>query len=425
MDFLRMIYILLFFANLILIVYKKKNISFSVIYFLSSVIYYYNAFVGKIYIGKINRIGTSDYAIAEGTYVILIINLIISLFVILSERERYRIRAKCTLTGEKIVMKMFIVFVMLLAVYMSVSYNVFNRVDYNKSELAYNTGRLGTYFKYLASFVFVYVFVQRNIKFGLIWKFMALFPIISTFFFGNRSYIVIALLAVLFDYIFIKCQESSKGLYGYIRENKKVILITVILFAVTLVLKGVTNALFRGDYASVWERLGNIEYYVQVFKVSEPNTIMKNLDTIVVNDYRVKPSSYIALWAYAIPFVTGRIEKMMGVKSFTRVYQRALYGNDTNNASTYLGEGFANGGYFALTLVIIFYMFLLYLLFRAYRNCRTNITKAGFLLMGIDAAFYIQRNSMAFEFSRLRDYIYIMLILLVVLNLMRSRYSSR
>lgn len=422
---LKWIYIILFLVVLFCALIKKKNLSFVLVYFLSSVLFYYNAFVGDVFVGKLNQIGVDSYPINYGTYIILIVNLVIIFLFIIIDSEKNDYRFKTTQSSEITVMNVFLVAVFALSLYMCIHYGVFFRASYNKSQLAEDTGSIGTYYKYLASFAFVYVFTKDGTKLSIPWRIIGSIPIFTTFLFGNRSFLVISLVAVLFDKVYLECNKFKYGLVRFLSKHKKIVIAAGILLFATLVVKGVTSALFTGNFDLVKQRLSNVDYYKQVFYVSEPNTIMTNLNTIVSNNYQVEKSTYAALWAYLFPLITGQIEKMMGVESFTKVYQRVLYVTNTNRASTHLGEAYANGGYIIVPLVIILYLILILVISKGYRRCTSDIGKTTFLLMGIDAAFYIQRNSMAYEFSRLRDYIYIAVILIIAIGLLNREHKIR
>lgn len=417
---MQIVYLLFVVVLIMILITQKRNISLIVVYFLSSIIYYFNAFQGEIFVGKLNHIGVSSYAVNSGFYIVLLINLTLILGFVLIGRENTNYCAKHQQVAESTAMKIVFCGVLALAIYMCFKHNVFSRTIYSKSTLAESTGGLAAYYKYFSSFVFVYIFSKEETEYGFGWKIIATIPLLTTFLFGNRSYLIISLIAIMFNYVYKVCLNDKLSFGEFLIKHKKFLIVATVLFFVTLIVKGITGALFIGDYDIVIERLTNIEYYKQVFYVSEPNTISQNLNSIVDSNYSVPKSSYMALWAYFIPLVTGSIEKALGVTNFTKEYQLSLYGDDTNNASTYLGEAYANGGYLFVILVVFFYLLLITLLFKLYKNCKSNITKTTVLIMGIDASFYIHRNSIAFEFSRLRAYIYIAILIYLIIGILNS-----
>ena len=422
---LRTIYICLVISELVFALIKKKNMSFIVVYLLSSILFYFNAVSGDIYIGKLNQIGVGYYPIYYGTYIILITNLVITWIFLIIEPEKEDYRLKITGSSEEFCMKIFVAGVCLLSAFMCIKYGVFGRSSYDKHELADATGSMGAYYKYLASFTFVYVFSFDDRKISWFWKITGTLPILSTFLFGNRSYLVISFVAVLFNLIYKECMTHKGGLASYLARHRIIVIGASFLLFVTLVIKGVTNALFNGNIDLAVSRLTSLDYYKQVFYVSEPNTICNNLNLIVSSEYQIYPSTYIALWTYLFPFVTKSMEQFFGVENFVKVYQRVLYVTKTNNAGSYLGEAYSNGGYFIVPIVVTFYLIFLLLILFAYKKCRSHITKAAMLLVGIDASFYIQRNSISYAMSRFRDYIYIMIILLCLNFILSHEHKIR
>ena len=424
MVLLRILYIVLFFVGLF-VALSKKNFSFILVYFASSVLFYYNAFEGDVFVGKLNQFSLTYYPISSVSYCILIINLIITVFYMFFESDKDNYVFKESQKGERIVIHYFLIAVLLLSVYMCIKYRVFTRVTYNKHQLAEESGALATYYKYLASFAFVVTFTQDDDCDRPIWKIIGAFPICSTFLFGNRSYIIISFVAVFFDRVYRRCIKENINIRSFIKKHKRIVVLAFLMIVVTLVVKGITYALFTRNYSLVIERLTNLDYYRQVFYVSEPNTIMTNLNTIVINKYQVERSSYRTLWAYFFPFITDYIEDLMGAVSFSKIYQRELYITTTNRAATYLGEAYANGGLIMVPIIVILYLFIIVVLFKGYKKCSSNIGKALFLLMGIDGAFYIQRNCMTFQFSRFRDYIYIFVILGIAIAVIRRDHKLK
>ena len=422
---LRIIYIISVVLVLFFALIKKKNLSFVFIYFLSSLLYYFNAFEGEIFVGKIYLTGLDSYPIYYGTYIVLLINMVMIFLIFRLEPEADDYVLKVTQPAEQTVMKVFIVAVFLLAMFMCIKYGVFTRTSYKKSELMEESGKMVVYYKYLSAFSIVYVFTVDDRKVPLKWIILGSVPIFTTFLFGNRSFLVIALVAILFDKMYHHCSKFDYSLGFYLLKHKLLVAAVSVLLVFTLIIKGVTGALFVKNFDLVFERLSNIEYYKQVFFVSEPNTIMTNLNTIVSSNFQLEHSTYSALWAYFFPLVTSSMEKMFLVENFTKFYQKVLYITQTNRASTVLGEAYANGGYVVVGMMVILYLFLLMLIFRGYRYCTSNISKTTLLLMGMDAAFYVQRNSMTFEFSRLRDYIYIAILIFIAIGLVNHEYKVR
>jgi len=396
---------------------KKKNISLIVLYFFSTLVYYYNAYVGVIFHGKINGTVTTSYEISQGTYIVLFINFFIIIISLLLERENVDLKQKKMLKGELYVIRWMIIITFILGLYLSYKYHIFSlQTQFNKTELMKESGRVEAYFKYIASFVFVYIFTQTSYNYKKLYKILAVVSLVLTFLFGHRSYIVISILAIVFDKIYNECLKYS-SFKKYIIKNKKIIIMMGLFFALVLIIKGVSGALFNGDWNLFYSRLTNLNYYSQVFKVSEPNTIIKNLDTIVINDFKIPYSSYLIILTYIVP----GISNLFHIENFTYVYQRELYASGvTNQASTYLGEAYANGGYIMVFVIVLIQIIVLAMLFRGYLKSKNNVSKTFFLISGIDIAFYSHRNSLSFEATRIRAYLYIALTIYLMICFIRS-----
>lgn len=419
MNLIYTVCVIIAFGSMV-IMRKKPTLLF--VYLLSSILYYINAFFGEIYVGSLSGFSIISYDITDSTYIALLINIVLVVFAICNEDNGIPYIAKVPIVKEEKVMKLFMFAVFILSIYMCLKYNVFIRIEYNKTELAEQTGGMGTYYKYLSSFAFVYIHSCSNMLYSKKWKVIGTFPILSTFMFGNRSFLIVSILALVLYHVIKSCSYYGLSAMDYARKYKKVVFSLLVLIAVTFIVKGVTGALFIGDKNLVASRLTDREFYERIIHFSEPNTIMRNLDSIISSDYQVSKSSYISLWAYFIPFATETIENAMGVQSFTQAYQKVVYASEgvSNRASTYIGESYANGGFLMTFIVISFYLIFLSYIYKKICRCRNNISCTTFLLIGVDAAFYVQRNSMTFEFGRFRSYIYICLIVYALAYLLKG-----
>ena len=413
---LPVLYSITFFLMLSFIIIKKKNVSFTLIYFFSSALYYFHAFGGKLYWGNMNQHYLQPYPIDNATYIVLFINLVCVFIFCALKTEKHIWNEKKAYPTETIVIKIFILGAVLLSLYMCVKYNIFSRTYYNKQELLGVRDSLTTYYKFLSSFTFVYIWTVQKKLYSLFWKLLASFPLLMTFGLGHRSFIIISLCCVIFHriYEYFLRKEYKESLFHYIRKHTNIIVGIVILIFITFAVKGITTAMFNKNYDLVRSRLSDSNYYVQTMIMSEPNVILGNLDAIVARDYHVDKSSYRTLWAYIFPILTKIIEKEFGFESFGYKYQADLFGTNYR-ASTYLGEAYANGSYICVIFLIISLMILLVWLFRLYNRCRCNITQTTLLLMAIELAFYIHRNSLSIQVTRIRDYLYIAIFLLFLI----------
>lgn len=404
---------------------RFKEINFVQIYFLSSFIYYFNLLYGVVFFGSLEGEVDSKTIICNMTYFILILNLVLIFIFLPKHKQTSQYVRKIEDLAEKRVLKAYILIIFVISVVMVYKYDLLGEHVGTKSDIDEEVGGWGTYFKYFASFSFVYYFVNDHRESNKLWAIIAVFPIFSTFLYGNRSFLVISLLAVFFNKLYLEIKKSDINLYSFFKRHKVYILGGLFFVFVTLVVKGIYAAFFSGNTELVLLRLSSSSYYEQVAMVSEPNTIMTNLNTIVSKDYSVNTSSYWGLWGYLVPLFTDQINETMGSADFTVQYQADLFkGMNANRASTYIGEAFANGHIIMVILVISILLLTLNFLLNRYKKCKSNITKSTLLLIAIDLSFYIHRNSMYFEFSRIRFYIYILIMLLLFTNIYR-KYSIK
>lgn len=400
------IYITLVLLNLYIFLKQKAKITFINVYFLSSVIYYFNAFFGCVFELNLAVKGVDATELFTGTYVVLIFN-VATILVFMVMRKDYKFVTPIHSKSECFIIKTLISVMLCLSLYMIYKYELLTRSSFDKLALRDDIGVWGTYFKYFAMFTFTYSYTQE--KYGGVWKKISVIPILTTFLLGHRSFIVISLLAIFFDKI--QKEIKTQSCYKYITRKKKMLIEIIIFTFFVLVIKGVTNALFVGNYDLIANRLTDLEFYRQVLLLSEPNVIIQNLNNIVSSDYQLSESSYWGVFAYMIPFFTASINDDLGFKNFTSVYQFDF--DMMNMAASFIGEAYANAGYFGVVLIVLLTLILLHYIYYFYVKSSSSIVKCILLLGGIDISFYIHRNDLIIQVSRERYLLYIAIILIL------------
>ncbi len=424
------LYIVTTILVLVLVLFKKRSASFLSIYAAASMLYYFVALTGNYYYyGGLSGKGTGPYnawEISSSTYIVLIINLVILAIFLVCTKEKYSYITKEEMHGELRAMKIVIIGILVLGVILCLKHGLFSQTTYNKHAIMEKSGRIEVYFKYFTSFIFVYVFTNDNLPLPNRYKIMTVIAIALTYLFADRSYIVVSICAVVFNFIAKECRKSDRSLWQYFKRKLHMVILVIVFIVVTLLVKKVTGYVLTGRWSDVGKELSNEDFYVTSLLYSEPNSITRNIDAIVSTNYRLNKSSYMLLWAYIFPFITSKIEEVVGVEAFGKVYQRDLYPEGARNkAATHLGEAFANGGYVMEIIVVAALMFFLFIIYKEYIKCHSNLTKTLFLLIGVDAAFYIHRNSMAYEFSRIRAYIYIYILCWILICLISRKWKIR
>lgn len=411
-------YIILTTIIFIIILFSAKRINFIIIFFLSSIIYYMNAFIGKLYLNN----GESWYYINENTYIVLIVNLLAIFFAyFLSEvfNKNIKFKQEDAYIFEKEFAQVvtLISIIGIISIIVSLKDFIFSN-NYNKTIIMDNTNKIQEYYKMFTMFWAIYVFTNKNTKYKAYVYIVATMGLALTFLLGHRSFCVITVIAIIFDY-FHRNIAKNETLWKFIAKHRKIIIEIILLIFFVFTIKGVYTAAFNRDYKLVWERLTNISYYTKTIRISEPNAILKNLNTIVKNDYRVNKNTYLTALKYIIPGLT----KLDGNISFTVIYQEDLY-STTNNASTILGEAYANGGIILVAVISILICLVLMLIYNYYCKCGNQIVKTFLLLSGIDISFYIHRNSMDYVICRIRYFAYF-LILLVFIKILLNSFSKK
>lgn len=411
---LQLIYIILTIFNLVLILVTAKKIDFLIVYYFSSVIYYFNAIVGKIYIKSGDKI--ESFLINENTYYVLIINMIVFLimYTILLFYKKEKKDTHIIENKQKQEIEKYIIFIGTLLNILSLIYCVFSMRNvlfgnnFDKVLIMNSTSRIQEYYKMFTMFWFLYLVLQYNkVRSKIVWI-VALLGLAFTFLLGHRSFVVITVIAAALHLLNEKIWKKGNMINLLIKQKKIIAMGLLSLFLVFFV-KGVYAALLNKDWELVFERLTSISYYTDTLKISEPNVIMSNLDGIIASDYELENSSYSILPTYLIPGVTNWI----GGESFTYIYQRDLYGTN-NRASTILGEAYANGKLFMVFLICIILTGVVILFYQLYKKNNSTIMKTFFLLSGIDIAFFVHRNSADYAICRIRYYFYFVIILFII-----------
>lgn len=419
---LQLVYIILTLINLILILVTAKKFNFLIVYYFSSVIYYFNAFFGEIYSKKGSILQSSP--INEGTYYVLIINMIVILIVytislLLNTKKQIDVKDEIEIRSENVDEKSknvqrYVVFIGTIINIIALIYCVFSMRnllfsnDFDKVAIMSNTSRIEEYYKMFTMFWFLYLVIQyENVKSKIVWI-VSILSLGFTFLLGHRSFIVIVIIAAAVHILNEKMWKKGNML-SFILKNKKIMAAGILLLFLVFFVKGVYAALLNRDWDLVFSRLTNISYYTDTLKISEPNVIISNLDGIVSADYELDKSSYLILPTYIIPGLTNWI----GVESFTYKYQENLFGTN-NRASTILGEAYANGKLPVVFIVCVMLTIILIIFYKAYRKNSNIIWKTFFLISGIDIAFFVHRNSADYAICRVRYYFYFVIVLFII-----------
>lgn len=415
------LYTCFFIFNLLIILFRKSKLDFITIYFLSSAIYYVNLFFGEIYTRYSNVI--SGYEINEKTYFVMIMNMsLILVFFVFSKVNFSKKKIEANLTDihninsfrfeEKKAINILSFITFLLAVYMVIQFRLFTLVEFNKIDVLNSSGTVEYYFKAIALFLFVYIFTQKQIKYSFYTYLYILFSIFTTFMLGHRSYIVIGILAILFDKIANSVQKEN-NLISYLLKNKKIVMFVLLFIFFVYSIKGVYVALFTKQFDLVVSRLTSWEYYINTFKISESNTILRYVDVIASTNFRVDSSTYLIVISYFIPVIS----RLFEANTFSDILHQNFFSEAQAGTlgSSFIAEALANGGTVLLVIMLILLLSLLKWASHMYTKCKTSYTKTFLLLLGIEFSFYIHRNGLGVGVLRIRSYLYILLLIIFLI----------
>lgn len=423
MKVLNFIYIILTIIALLYIMISRNKMDFLVIYYFSSVIYYFPVYFGKVYYSVL-ELPIKYLPIQEIdslTYIVLIINMIniiMWLFIrsyIYREKNLNYLRTldseiKQSSTNDRVVFILTIIgFIMMIYTIYHYRQVLFRNSSFNKAVILDRNNFISSYFKSISLFLFVYSFINDSNKYIFITRILSTTFLLLIFRLGHRSYIVIGCLSIIFYYI-CKTSTSELNLIQYVIKHKKVVILSLILIFVTFSIKNITRALFNRNFDVVLNRLTDLDYYLNTFKLSEPNTITLNLNSILSNQFVTNINTYIIVPFMIIP----GIARLIDIPSFNSLFQNELFPEaNFNVASTYIGEAMANGGILVFFLILNTLILLLMLIDYKSKVTNNSIERCFLILAGIDLSFYIHRNSLEFAISRIRIYLYICILLYI------------
>lgn len=413
---MKLIYGLISLISLLYIVLKHRKIDFFTIYIFSILIYYFPAYLGIIYRGHLDYIN-----IETNTYVLLSVNLFVILWIVILydafKTKKYIV--KNFEYKDDIYYNKAIFFISLCSLILNLfcffKYGNLGTDSFNKVQLLENSSRLVEYTKYLDLFIFVYAFTNRG-KFINYIRIISVFCILCTFMLGHRSFLVIGIIGILYNYITQKC--DFKSVLDFIKKNKRIVIGILIFMFVTFFVKNVFAALVNKDFELVKARLSSGEYYIETLLKSEPNTITNNLNNVVKYGMKYNIMSYLMTTTIClIPYFGNIIMKNLNLKTFEHILQ--INFNDRIHegiglGSTFIGETYATGGIVFLALMGMFICLLIIIIEKKVYKTKNPALRCWMIIFLTYLTFYINRNSLVFIFVAARAYLYIMTLVILV-----------
>lgn len=237
--------------------------------------------------------------------------------------------------------------------------------------------------------------------------FLAFILLLFLFFTGDRTGIVLSMLAGLIAF-------SS-----YLQKNKYWFL--NIVFILPSILIGILGIFGKEIYSAITsqvisESLIDIDL-MRMIMSTEPFFIQLIFNEVINFEYRVSSWYLLLLPLSILPL------GLIGFSSnyFNTEFQNSLFPwmKEGTMAYNYWAEGYANFGFSGIILFIIIYFFILFFIEREYQ--KGNILSILMLILGTYLAFYIQRNSIFSIISYLKHFIYFFLGYIAIKELLTKK----
>ncbi|MHA6481485.1 hypothetical protein ACX1C1_06220 [Paenibacillus sp. strain BS8-2] len=287
--------------------------------------------------------------------------------------------------------------------------------NFNKVSLLSQSSKLTEYAKIISTFILVYAFISKGAHINLI-RLLSLVSIGYTFILGHRSFLVIAVIGILY-YKFANSNKSM-NLIGFINKYKIRVFFVLLFIAFVFFVKNVYAALLSGNYSLVFERLSSPSYYITALLTSEPNVITTNLNSVLLYDMKYDLWSYVASSSLVLfPFIGEKIALEYDIVPFSYLLQ-INFNKQINEGigigSTFIGEAFSTGGYGLVFVVTSIVCISLVKMNNWLMKSRNLLLNTWLLVSMVLLSFYINRNSMDYTLLTIRAYAYILLLSLFI-----------
>lgn len=408
---MNLVYLLFSILTIFYIIFSKRNLDFITVFIFSLVIYSFPMYFGE------TLINNEFYPINSLSILSNIVFLFGALIGIIFIDKLHIIQKKTIYNYDNNNTMFIISLITLLLMLYSMSHygNILGAGSFNKVELLSDNNRIIEYFKYFALFNFIYAFTNNGKYVGII-RGMSLVSIGYTFILGHRSFLIIGLISIIFNYL-IK-NNAFKNVWELILHNKTIIIICIIILAATFIVKNITAALFSGQFDLVLDRLSDTNYYFKSFFQSEPNSIVSNINNIVNSNLKYSLISYILYpFLCIIPVFGNYLINNLNLVSFEYLLNynfNLRFSQGYGVGSTIIGEAYATGS-FLLVFIIGFVLVLLI----GYLNKKIYVIKSPLLKTYILCilpyfSFYFYRNSLPFLTNICKSYLIITLFCLFI-----------
>ncbi|HAT4283861.1 TPA: oligosaccharide repeat unit polymerase [Clostridium perfringens] len=421
---MQIIYMLLSIISVVYLIFKARKVDYFTIYIFSIIIYYFPAYLGGIYINNFEYI-----PISNTTYLILILNLSINLFIMIlydftKRKTKFKIYEK-TLNNFYDNKAVFLIAVITLILNL-VSMHLYKGIsgNFDKVALLQDSNRITEYSKYFSLFIFVYAFTNRGKHINSI-RIIAIISMVRIFMLGHRSFLVIGIICIAF--VFLE-NKNVKNILEILTRYKKFVIIAIVFLVFIFFVKNVFAAFMDGNYELVISRLSDKNYYIKTLLQSEPNAILNNLDSVVKYNMKYDLVSYfLVIFSASIPFLGSEIMNALNLKTFEYLLQinfNSQFDEGIGLGSTFLGECFSTGGLFFVILICILVGIMIIFIQKINSRISSPIVKTWLIIFLTYTTFYISRNSFVFILVSSRAYLYIVIVTLILKNIIKGIYKK-
>lgn len=421
---MRITYLILSIVILLYVLIRRKSIDFLVVYVMSAFLYYFPAYYGTIWTRQ------NHYAISEETYIALTINLlVVFLFMLVKDTISLKRTTNTNMLGivdkaesanadENIAVLFLAVVNFVIMSFYLWNYGVSNLLKtFDKVSILQSTNKAIEYSKYISMFVFCYAFSNQG-KFIVLLRTLGVCFILYTFLLGHRSFLVIALIATIYNYL---RKNTFHGVLQIIKLHKFQLVVLLAFVIFTFAIKHVQVVLFMGDFDLVFARLTSAEFYRLAFLRSEPNTIISNLNNTLVYNIKTDIGTYLGgLVVVLTPIIGSYVPLPQSYSKILEIEFNPRAAEGIGLGSTFIGEAISCGGYFFLIVVLLANLIIINVFESKLHKTKSAAFRTWLSLSLCYLTFYINRNSMAFTWLSIRALLYIVLLVKFVLVLYRS-----
>ena len=397
----------------------KRRFDFFTLSYFSAVFYFLPGFMGYVPVYYMSQ----TEVIAPATYLIMNIVLVAILsaavlFDVQSSQKKFISTESKIVNIEKV---NFTVTLLLIVALLSAVGN-FLTIDRSllaggveKTDLLANNTYFYNFWVYTSLLALFFSYCTHRKLYFMIALF---FLLLDAYFYAMRVHIVLALMAIIFHWLY------SKGPVRLISKiNYGLLFSPLILFF--FVFKSLMRPLNEGNYALFFERLIDSETYMYWLVRAEPFNQVAILNKIVMQDF-VAPASHLLMSIVSVIPYSGSID--FGIyQRFHDYFYPALYPNMKIGAiaSNPWAQLVSTGG--VLMLLCGTFVFLILIYAMNYKISFTKKSTTNLVLFSIAPVicFYMHRNDLYFTLLMCKRFILPLLVIYLVRSFFYQFFSKR